>query len=75
MTTITFFKVIMSTGATTLVCYKLMRALGKHDYGDIIKFAGYAIIGLNAIVWAKTIVDNSIVINGIAKVLDFFRGI
>lgn len=75
MTTISLFKVIISTGATTLVVNKLMRALGKHDYGDIIKFAGYAIIGLNVIIWTKGAIEGSVIINGIAKVVDFFRGV
>ena len=65
---------IMKVGLITLISQKALKALGKKDYSDIIKFCGICLIALELIYAFKTTLDNPLV-NTIKGVCDFVKNI
>ena len=65
---------IMKVGLVTLISQKALKALGKKDYSDIIKFCGICLIALELIYAFKTTLDNPLV-NTIKGICDFVKNI
>ena len=65
---------IMKVGLVTLISQKALKALGKKDYSDIIKFCGICLIALELIYAFKTTLDNPVV-NTIKGICDFIKNI
>ena len=65
---------IMKVGLITLISQKALKALGKKDYSDIIKFCGICLIALELICAFKITLDNPVV-NTIKGVCDFIKNI
>ena len=65
---------IMKVGLITLISQKALKALGKKDYSDIIKFCGICLIALEFICAFKITLDNPVV-NTIKGICDFIKNI
>ena len=65
---------IIKIGLVTLISQKALKALGKKDYSDIIKFCGICLIALELIYAFKTTLDNPVV-NTIKGICDFIKNI
>ena len=65
---------IIKIGLVTLISQKALKALGKKDYSDIIKFCGICLIALELICAFKVTLDNPVV-NTIKGVCDFIKNI
>ena len=65
---------IIKIGLVTLISQKALKALGKKDYSDIIKFCGICLIALELIYAFKTTLDNPLV-NTIKGICDFVKNI
>ena len=65
---------IMKVGLITLISQKALKALGKKDYSDIIKFCGICLIALESICAFKVTLDNPVV-NTIKGICDFIKNI
>ena len=65
---------IMKVGLITLISQKALKALGKKDYSDIIKFCGICLIALELICAFKATLDNPVV-NTIKGICDFIKNI
>ena len=65
---------IMKVGLITLISQKALKALGKKDYSDIIKFCGICLIALELICAFKITLDNPVV-NTIKGICDFIKNI
>ena len=65
---------IMRVGLITLISQKALKALGKKDYSDIIKFCGICLIALELICTFKITLDNPVV-NTIKGICDFIKNI
>ena len=65
---------IIKIGLVTLISQKALKALGKKDYSDIIKFCGICLIALELIYAFKTTLDNPIV-NTIKGICDFVKNV
>ena len=65
---------IIKIGLVTLISQKALKALGKKDYSDIIKFCGICLIALELICAFKVTLDNPLV-NTIKGVCDFVKNI
>lgn len=65
---------IMKVGLITLISQKALKALGKKDYSDIIKFCGICLIALQLICAFKTTLDNPLV-NTAKGLYDFVKNI
>ena len=63
---------IIKIGLVTLISQKALKALGKKDYSDIIKFCGICLIALELIYAFKTTLDNPVV-NTIKGICDFIK--
>ena len=65
---------IIKIGLVTLISQKALKALGKKDYSDIIKFCGICLIALELIYVFKATLDNPLV-NTIKGICDFVKNI
>lgn len=65
---------IMKVGLITLISQKALKALGKKDYSDIIKFCGICLIALELICAFKVTLDNPLV-NTAKGLYDFVKNI